>query len=359
MKALVLAGGSGTRLRPITHTSAKQLVPIANKPILFYGLEQLSKAGITNIGIIVGETGDEIMKAVGDGSQWNIEVTYIHQEAPLGLAHCVTIAKDFLLEDDFVMYLGDNMLEQGLDEIITTFSNERENNQIDCRILLKQVENPQLFGVATVDDAGRVTGLIEKPKDPPSNLALVGVYLFSPSIHDAVNAISPSERGELEITDAIQWLVKSGAKIDHSILEGWWIDTGKKDPLLKCNRLILDTITSCIDPSSTIDESSSIEGTIQIGSRTKISGSSISGPSVIGNNVEIINTHIGPYTSIGDNCRIINGKINNSVLLHGCTIEHSGLISDSLLGRSSQIRNSATHDQITLMLGDDSVVEIP
>ena len=358
MKALILAGGSGTRLRPLTHTSAKQLVPIANKPILFYGLEQISRAGINDIGIIVGETSEEIIEAVGDGSEWDANITFIPQEAPLGLAHCVLTAKNFLQQDDFIMYLGDNMLEQGLSEIVERFNIERSNNQIDCRILLKEVKDPQSFGVATIDDSGRVTGLVEKPENPPSDLALVGVYLFSSIIHEAVASITPSHRGELEITDAIQWLVESKAKVDHDIVEGWWIDTGKKDPLLECNKLILETLDAYIDPSSAIDGNSIIDGKVQVGSETKIIGSSVSGPSVIGNNVEIVNSEIGPYTSIGDNCRIINGKISNSVLLRGCSIEHSGLISNSLLGRSSKVRNSSSNDQITLMLGDDSVVEI-
>ncbi len=359
MKGLILSGGAGTRLRPITHTSAKQLVPIANKPILFYGIEALAAAGVNEIGIIIGETGDEVREAVGDGSKWGVTISYIPQDDPLGLAHCVLIAENFLEDDDFIMYLGDNMLEQGLTEMVDRFSSERANDQLDCRILLKKVENPQSFGVATTDASGRVTGLVEKPKNPPSDLALVGVYLFSPVIHKAVKAITPSKRGELEITDAIQWLIDDGKVVGHDILSGWWIDTGKKDPLLECNKLILETLDTSIDPSSTIDHNSKIEGTVQIGSGTKIVGSSLCGPSVIGDNVEIVNTQIGPYTSIGNNCRIIDGVISNSVLLRDCSIEHSGSISNSLLGRSSQVRNSPSRDQITLMLGDDSVVEIP
>ncbi len=358
MKGLILSGGAGTRLRPITHTSAKQLVPIANKPILFYGIEALAEAGVDEIGIIIGETGEEVREAVGDGSKWGVSVSYIQQDDPLGLAHCVLIAEDFLGEDDFIMYLGDNMLEQGLTEMIKRFNTERSSSSLDCRILLKQVENPQSFGVATIDNSGRVTGLVEKPENPPSDLALVGVYLFTSVIHEAVKAISPSGRGELEITDAIQWLINDGKIVSHDILDGWWIDTGKKDPLLECNKLILETLDSDINSSSTIDDASKVEGMVRIGSGTEIINSSISGPSVIGDNVYIINSQIGPFSSIGDNCSIINGVISNSVLLSDCSIEHSGSISNSLLGKSSQVRNSTSDGEITLMLGDDSVVEI-
>ena len=241
MKGLILSGGAGTRLRPITHTSAKQLVPIANKPILFYGIEAMARAGIREIGIIVGSTREEIKSAVGDGSQFGVKVTYIPQDEPLGLAHCVLIADKFLGDDDFIMYLGDNMLEQGLEEFVTDFESARasknENDKPSAQILLCHVEDPRHFGVAEVDKNGHVVRLVEKPKDPPSDLALVGVYLFDKTINKAVRSIKPSARGELEITDAIQWLVDNKLSVRHKVLQGWWIDTGKKDPLLECNRL--------------------------------------------------------------------------------------------------------------------------
>ena len=253
MKGLILSGGAGTRLRPITHTSAKQLVPVANKPILFYGIEDMVEAGIKEIGIIVGDTADEIMAAVGDGSRWGADVTYLRQDAPLGLAHCVLIARDFLGDDDFVMYLGDNMLQQGLKEFVDAFEAERacgpgaDGRVLSSQILLAHVEDPRQSGVAVLGDDGEVVQLIEKPQDPPSDLAVVGVYLFDAEIHTAVRAIEPSARGELEITDAIQWLVDHGRRVRHEILRGWWIDTGKKDPLLESNRLVLETLEARID----------------------------------------------------------------------------------------------------------------
>src|SRR3954453_19800203 len=260
MKALILAGGAGTRLRPITHTSAKQLVPVANKPILFYGLEQMAEAGIVEVGMIVGDTAEEIVAAVGDGSQWGLKVTYLPQDAPLGLAHCVLIARDFLGEDDFVMYLGDNLLQQGLAGFVERFEKARSATLHEpaaaAQILLIKVEDPQRFGVAVLDATGRVTQLIEKPADPPSDLALAGVYLFDTTIHEAVRSIQPSARGELEITDAIQWMIDQGHRVLHEVLDGWWIDTGKKDPLLACNRLILETITARND--GTVDERSEV-----------------------------------------------------------------------------------------------------
>src|SRR5438477_2269443 len=253
MKGLILAGGAGTRLRPITHTSAKQLVPIANKPILFYVVEQLAAAGIKDIGVIVStdDTGLEIEAALGDGSRLGVEVEYIPQEAPLGLAHCVLIAREFLGDDDFVVYLGDNMLQQRLDELVAKFEAERAAapEQLAAQLLLAHVEDPRQSGVAVLGPDGEVVQLIEKPEDPPSDLAIAGVYLFGPRVHDAVRAITPSARGELEITDAIQWLVDQGFRVRHEILQGWWIDTGKKDPLLESNRLVLDTITERFEGS--------------------------------------------------------------------------------------------------------------
>ncbi len=248
MKALILAGGAGTRLRPITHTRAKQLVPVANTPILFYGIESMVAAGIVDIGVIIGDTGPEVREALGDGSRFGATITYLPQDAPLGLAHCVLIARDFLADDDFVMYLGDNLLEQDLAAFVDAFESARTAaDPPAAQILLKQVPDPHRFGIATLDADGHVLQLVEKPEDPPSDLALVGVYLFDPTIHDAVAAIEPSERGELEITDAIQWLIDQGHRVRCELLTGWWIDTGKLTPLLEANRLLLDKLTTRID----------------------------------------------------------------------------------------------------------------
>tara|TARA_B100000131_G_scaffold89957_1_gene86639 strand:- start:12062 stop:13138 length:1077 start_codon:yes stop_codon:yes gene_type:complete len=357
VKGLILSGGAGTRLRPITHTNAKQLVPIANKPILFYGIESLVEAGIKEIGIIIGETGEEVRQIVGDGSLWGVNITYIPQEAPLGLAHCVLIAEDFLGDDNFVMYLGDNMLERKIEELVLDFESVYSSDSLACRILLKEVENPSTFGVATIDHDGHVKELVEKPSEPKSNLALVGIYFFTPMIHQAVKAITPSKREELEITDAIQWLIEQEFTVDHEILTGWWIDTGKKDPLLECNKLVLDTIKEKIDETVLIDNHSEIIGDIQIEESSLIRGSKIIGPAVIGKNVVIEDCTIGPYVSIGDNCSVISSSVDNSVLLSGCKIDKTGRLTSSLLGCSSIVKgNSSTTS--TLMLGDDSTVEL-
>jgi glucose-1-phosphate thymidylyltransferase len=271
VKALILAGGAGTRLRPITHTRAKQLVPVANKPILFYGLEAIADAGIKEVGMVVGDTADEVRAAVGDGSSWGLSVTYLQQEAPLGLAHAVRIARGFLGDDDFVMYLGDNLVKQSLRDFVDRFEADRsrgltptldgQSEELPCaQILLKAVPDPHRFGVAELDAQGSVIRLLEKPDVPPSNLALVGVYLFDARVHDAVAAIAPSARGELEITDAIQWLVDQGLRVRTEVLDGWWIDTGKLTPLLEANRLILETLERRIDGA--VDETSELDGRI-------------------------------------------------------------------------------------------------
>ncbi|MGH9114973.1 MAG: glucose-1-phosphate thymidylyltransferase, partial [Acidimicrobiales bacterium] len=271
MKALILAGGEGTRLRPITHTRAKQLVPVANKPILFYGLDAIADAGIKEVGIVVGDTASDVADAVGDGSGWGMEVTYLRQEAPLGLAHAVLIAREFLGADDFVMYLGDNLLKQSLKDFVHRFEAERlramapalgagDENPPCAQILLKQVPDPQRFGVAELAPDGSVLRLIEKPDEPPSDLALVGVYLFDRRVHDAVAAITPSARGELEITDAIQWLVDQGLRVRTEVLDGWWIDTGKLTPLLEANRLILETLERRVDGE--VDDQSELDGRV-------------------------------------------------------------------------------------------------
>ena len=360
MKGLILSGGAGTRLRPITHTSAKQLVPIANKPILFYGIEAMAEAGIREIGIIIGDTGDEIRAAVGDGSRFGVKVTYIPQDAPLGLAHCVLIAHEFLGDDDFVMYLGDNMLQQGLTDFVTRFETARATGGAgapSAQILLCEVDDPRSFGVAEVDAHGEVVRLVEKPKDPPSNLALVGVYLFDKTVNTAVRSIKPSARGELEITDAIQWLVDNKHRVRHEVLRGWWIDTGKKDPLLECNRLVLEVLEPHNDGS--VDASSQIEGRVVIESGAKIENSRVRGPVVIGSGSVVRNSYIGPYTSVGNRCNIAHSELEHSVLLDGCVVNDVHKMSDSLLGRNVEVvRSQRRPHALRLMLGDDSKVEL-
>ena len=365
MKGLILSGGEGTRLRPLTHTRAKQLVPIANKPVLFYGIEELAAAGITEIAIVVRETHQEIRDAVGDGSDFGVSVTYIRQEAPLGLAHCVLIAEEFLGDDCFVMYLGDNMLEQGLGECVERFEKSREQTPslMDdagpsrAQILLTPVNNPSSFGVAELNADGDVVNLVEKPADPPSNLALVGVYIFDSAIHEAVRSIEPSARGELEITDAIFWLIQNDYRVSHQLLDGWWIDTGKKDPLLECYRLVLDTVVRRLEGA--VDDASKVEGRVVISEGAKIVNSTVRGPAVIGANTRIENTFIGPYTSIGDECVVVDAELDHSVVLEGCRIDGIGRITDSLIGQHVQVTQSPERPQASrLMLGDHSHLEL-
>jgi glucose-1-phosphate thymidylyltransferase len=359
MKGLILSGGAGTRLRPITHTSAKQLVPVANKPILFYGIEDMVAAGIKRIGIVVGETADEIMAAAGDGSRWGAEITYIPQDAPRGLAHCVLIARDFLGDDDFVVYLGDNMLQQNLDGLVTAFEAERAAapDELAAQLLLAHVEDPRQSGVAVLGPDGEVVQLIEKPQDPPSDLAIAGVYLFGPRIHDAVRAIEPSARGELEITDAIQWLVDQGLRVRHEILQGWWIDTGKKDPLLESNRLVLDTITPRIDGS--VDDESRIEGRVVVEAGAEIVRSTVRGPAIIGERTRVVDSYIGPYTSVASDCEIVDSELEHSVLLDRSRVISAGRLNDSLIGKDAEVVRSELAPRATrVMLGDHSRVEL-
>jgi len=369
MKGLILSGGAGTRLRPITHTSAKQLVPVANKPILFYGIEDMATAGITDIGIIIApETGDEIREAVGDGSRFGVEITWIPQDEPLGLAHCVLISRDFLGEDEFVMYLGDNMLEQGLSDFVENFRLSREAalaptlggpslQMPSAQILLAEVDNPRAFGVAEIGPDEEVVRLVEKPDEPPSNLALVGIYLFGSSIHDAVAAIEPSPRGELEITDAIQWLIDDGQRVCHEVLRGWWIDTGKKDPLLECNRLVLDTLSRSIEGD--LDERSHVDGRVVLEAGATLVNSTVRGPAVIGAGSCITDSHIGPYSSIAVDCVVTDSEIDNSVVLRRATIVGVPRLTDSLVGRDTEIRRGNSRPRATrVMIGDHCNIEI-
>jgi glucose-1-phosphate thymidylyltransferase len=360
MKALVLCGGAGSRLRPLTHTSAKQLVPVANKPILFYGLEAIAEAGITEVGMIVGETRAEVMAAVGDGSDWGLEVTYIRQDEPLGLAHCVLLARDFLGDEEFLMYLGDNLLESRLAEFVQAF--EAQRGRLEgapaALILLRKVDDPRQFGVAEVDGEGRVVQLVEKPADPPSDLALVGIYLFDARVHAAVAAISPSARGELEITDAIQWLVDHGEPVTARELTGWWIDTGKKDPLLEANRLLLERLDTRIDGS--VDDASSVEGRVVVEAGAVLVRSTVRGPAIIGAGARLTDAFVGPFSAIGPQCEVTGSEVDHSVLLEGSRLVDAGRIVDSLLGREALVCGSTARKGATsLSLGDHSTVELP
>ena len=350
LKGLVLSGGAGTRLRPITHTSAKQLVPVANKPVLFYGLEALRDAGIQDIGIIVGDTHAEIEAAVGDGSQFGVHVTYIRQSAPLGLAHAVLTAEEFLGDAQFVMYLGDNLLRDGIQGLVEDF----RTNDAAAMILLQQVPNPQSYGVAELED-GRVVRLVEKPSAPKSDLALVGVYMFGPSILAAAKAISPSPRGELEITDAIQHLIDIGERVEPSVVTGWWKDTGMLDDMLEANRLILDVIVPRIDGEV---ENSTIEGRVVIEAGARVINSAVRGPAIIGAGAVIENAYVGPYSAISTGVIIRNSEVEHSIFL-----EHSQLdgidarVESSLVGRNVVIRRSdAKPRAYRFMVGDSSTI---
>jgi glucose-1-phosphate thymidylyltransferase len=359
MKGLVLAGGAGTRLRPITHTSAKQLVPVANKPILFYGLEAMASAGIDQIGVIVGETRAEVMAAVGDGSRWGVSVTYIPQDAPLGLAHCVLIAEEFLGDDDFVMYLGDNLLEQDLTAFVDEFLKARANDAVkpSAQILLKRVPDPHRFGIAELDGDGLVVRLVEKPADPPSDLALVGVYLFDRTINDAVRAIAPSARGELEITDAIQWLIDQGLRVRQELLTGWWIDTGKLTPLLEANRLLLEKIESRVE--GTVDAASSLDGRVVIAPGAEVVGSTIRGPVAIGPRTRVVNSFLGPFSAIGADCEVVNSEVEHSVVMDGSRIIDIPRLEDSLIGREAVVMRSQHRPRaLRLMVGDHCQIDV-
>ena len=353
MKGLILSGGRGTRLRPITHTNAKQLVPVANRPVLFYGIEAIRDAGIREIGIIVGDTHAEIESAVGDGSSWDVDVTYIHQEEPLGLAHAVLTAEPFLKDSSFVMYLGDNLIMGGIRELVGEF---RENSP-NAMVLLCPVTNPSQFGVAELE-RDRVVRLEEKPEEPRSNLALVGVYMFDSQVFDAARSIKYSDRGELEITDAIQRLIDDGYDVHSHVVRGWWKDTGKLEDLLEANRLILDGLEDRRE--GTLDESSRIEFRVVLEEASCIVNSTIRGPVVIGRGAEIRDSFVGPFTAVGDGVRIVGSEIENSIVLENSkvlNIPHR--ITDSLIGRDSVIESTDVKPAACrLIVGDNSQVQI-
>ena len=353
MKALVLAGGKGTRLRPITHTSAKQLIPIANKPILFYGLEAIAEAGVKEVGIIVGDTQAEIRAAVGDGSAFGLRVTYIEQQAPLGLAHAVKIAQPFMGDEPFVMYLGDNLIKDG----ITPFVREFQAEKPDAQILLAHVKTPWEFGVAELK-GDQVVSLEEKPKQPKSDLALVGVYLFDRCIFEAVNAIRPSPRGELEITDAIQHLISTGRRVRSHVIGGWWKDTGKVEDLLEANRIVLADLTT--ELHGTVDGATTIENAVRVGPGSTIERSRLRGPLVIGAGARIADAYIGPFTAIADEVEISHAEIEHSIVLERSSIRNvPDRIESSLIGKDVVITASGQRPRAhRLMVGDSSRVEL-
>ena len=354
MKALVLSGGSGTRLRPITHTSAKQLVPVANKPVLFYGLEAIAAAGVTDVGIIVGDTAPAIEAAVGDGSKFGIKVTYIRQLAPLGLAHAVLVAREFLGDDDFVMYLGDNFIVGGITDLVEEFTSARPAAQI----MLTKVTDPRSFGVAELDEStGRVKGLEEKPKQPKSDFALVGVYLFTPAIHEAVASLKPSWRGELEITEAIQWLLDNGRTVNSTTITGYWKDTGNVPDMLEVNRLVLESMEQRLD--GTVSDDSEIIGRVIVEEGATVAGSRIVGPAIIGAGSTVTGSYIGPFTAIDEGCSIEDSEIEYSILLSRASIRGVRRIEASLIGHDTEVTPAPRVPRAhRLVLGDHSKVQI-
>jgi glucose-1-phosphate thymidylyltransferase len=364
LKGLILSGGRGTRLRPITHTSAKQLVPVANKPVLYYGIEAMAEAGIEDVGIIIApETGPEIEAAAGDGSRFGVRVTYILQDEPLGLAHAVLTAEPYLGESPFVMYLGDNLLQGGISELVSAF----REHEPDALILLTHVSDPENYGVAELsgdgsssvgrEGLGRIVRLVEKPASPPSDLALVGVYMFTAAIHDAARSISPSARGELEITDAIQHLVDSGLRVEPHIVRGWWKDTGRLEDILAANRLILDNLLERID-GELID--SQVDGRVVIEAGARLERTRVRGPAIVGAGSRLSDCYIGPYTAIGERCTISGAEVEHSILLAGCTVcDLDGRMESSLLGRNVTVRRGERQPRAyRFLVGDNSDISI-
>ena len=353
LKGLILSGGRGTRLRPITHTSAKQLVPVANRPVLFYGIEAMAQAGIEDVGIIIApETGDEIRAAAGDGSDFGVRLTYIVQDEPAGLAHAVLTAEPFLGTDAFVMYLGDNLLQGGIGDLVATF----RAHAPDALILLTPVADPEHYGVAELRD-GRVVALAEKPPEPKTDLALVGVYMFTPVIHEAARAIRPSPRGELEITDAIQHLVDRGFRVEPHVVRGWWKDTGRLADMLEANRLILDTITARVE-GELID--SRCDGRVIVEAGARLERCTVRGPAIIGAGARLVDCYVGPYTAIGSGCTIERAEVEHSILLEGCSVSGlDGRMESSLLGRNVTIgRGDGQPRAFRFMVGDNSEIGI-
>ncbi|MBI4450643.1 glucose-1-phosphate thymidylyltransferase [Candidatus Woesearchaeota archaeon] len=357
MKGLILAGGHGLRLRPITHTIQKQLIPVANKPIIYYAIEDLVRAGIVDIGIIIGPNKEQVKDVVGDGTRWNCRISYIEQDAPKGLAHAVWTAKEFIDKSDFVMYLGDNLLRGGIDNFVSNFALTKPA----ASIMLTPVPDPQRFGVAKLDENGNVSQLLEKPKNPPSNLAIVGIYAFTQQIFEAIKHITPSARGELEITDAMQWLLSNGHRVTKELVNGWWKDTGEAEALLHANQLMLDDAVTKIEGA--VEEGAKVSGRVLIGKDTVVKASAVvRGPAVIGEKCVIgEGVFIGPNTAIGDCCTIERSEIEHAIILRNCSLLNAGRITDSIIGQNSVIKAGTKRvpAATTLVLGDNSSVELP
>jgi glucose-1-phosphate thymidylyltransferase len=359
LKGLILSGGKGTRLRPITHTSAKQLVPVANKPVLFYGIEAMAAAGIEEVGIIIApETGAEIEQVAGDGSLFGVRITYLLQDEPLGLAHAVLTAEPFLDSSPFVMYLGDNLLQGGIADLVAAF----REHEPDALILLTPVADPENYGVAELATApagetGRVVRLVEKPQRPATDLALVGVYMFTAQIHDAARAIEPSARGELEITDAIQHLVDAGMRVEPHIVRGWWKDTGRLEDMLEANRLVLDNLSERLE-GELID--SRVDGRVVIEAGARLQRTTVRGPAIVGAGAKLTDCYIGPYSAIGERCEITASEVEHSILLAGCTVSDlDGRMESSLLGRNVSVRRGDSQPRAyRFMVGDNSDISI-
>lgn len=353
MKALILSGGKATRLRPITYTSAKQLVPVGNKPVLFHAIESVVQAGITDIGIVVGQTKDEVKAAVGDGSRWNAKVTYIEQPDPLGLAHAVLISEPFIRDERFVLFLGDNFLKGGIRSFVEEFREGQQNSLI----ILTKVPNPTEMGVAVVDGT-RIVQLVEKPKEPPSDLGIVGIYLFDKHIFEAARAIKPSWRNELEITDAIQYLIDHKLDVRAQVITDRWIDTGKKDDLLDVNRVVLADLERRID--GRVSGNCEITGNVAVEESAEVVDSTIRGPAIIGPYSRIVRSYVGPFTSIYHHVLIEDSEIENSIVLENTQIVNAGgRIDASLIGREVRVQRSGKRPKAyTLMLGDHSQVEL-
>ncbi len=353
LKGLILSGGKGTRLRPITHTSAKQLVPVANRPVLFYAIQAMADAGIEQVGIIIApETGDEIRAVAGDGERFGVQITYIVQDEPAGLAHAVLTAEPFLGESPFVMYLGDNLLQGGIGDLVRDFNAHAP----DALILLTPVADPENYGVAELEE-GAVIRLVEKPAAPRTDLALVGVYMFTAAVHGAARAIRPSARGELEITDAIQHLVDTGLRVEPHIVKGWWKDTGRLEDMLAANRLVLDTIDTRVE-GELID--SQIDGRVIVERGARLERSAVRGPAIIGAGAQLTDCYVGPYTAVGDDCVIANAEVEHSILLAGSSVRDlDGRMESSLLGRNVRIgRGNRQPRAYRFMVGDNSEIGI-
>ncbi|HEX6330725.1 MAG TPA: glucose-1-phosphate thymidylyltransferase [Actinomycetota bacterium] len=351
MRALVLSGGEGSRLRPITHTNAKQLIPVANVPILFHVLSAIAEAGISEVGIVVGQTGDEVRAAVGDGSAWGLRVTYIPQEAPLGLAHAVTTAADFVRGQPFVMYLGDNVLMGGIERFVAEFERHRPNAQI----FLARVPEPEQFGVAVLE-GDRVVRLVEKPKEFLSDLALVGVYLFDDSILEAASTLEPSWRGEYEITEAIQWLIDHGRSVRAEMVSGYWKDTGRPEDLLEANRQMLSVLRPSVEGE--VDEASRLEGLVVVEAGAKVVRSRIVGPVIVGAGALVEDSELGPDVALSPSCVVTSSAVRDSIVMEGSRIEGMATVSGSILGRNAELRRSGTGGVHRLVLGDQSRVEV-